>query len=88
MTARTTQDTPDAAIVLVVDDSSSKVSLLQAHLEAEGYQVIAAYRGEEALEKAFACRRWMARRPCAAFVSNGLRSGDAHRRDDGPRHEQ
>jgi len=40
--------------VLVVDDEPGNVALLQAHLEAEGYQVMTAYRGEEALEKAFA----------------------------------
>jgi putative two-component system response regulator len=54
MTARTTQDTPDTATVLVVDDEVSNVDLLQAYLEAEGYEVMTAYWGEEALEKAFA----------------------------------
>ena len=54
MTARTIQDTPETATVLVVDDEPANVALLQAYLEAEGYQVMAAYRGEEALEKAFA----------------------------------
>jgi putative two-component system response regulator len=54
MTARTTQDTPDTATVLVVDDEPDNVDLLQVYLEAEGYQVMTAYRGEEALEKAFA----------------------------------
>jgi putative two-component system response regulator len=54
MTARTTQDTPDTATVLVVDDEVANVDLLQVYLEAEGYQVMTAYWGEEALEKAFA----------------------------------
>jgi putative two-component system response regulator len=54
MTARTTQDTPDAATVLVVDDEPYTVDLLQAYLEIEGYQVMVAYQGEEALEKASA----------------------------------
>ncbi len=49
MTARTTQDTPDTATVLVVDDEPDNVDLLQVYLEAEGYQVMTAYRGEEAL---------------------------------------
>ncbi len=53
MTVRTTQDTPESATVLVVDDEPADVALLQAYLEAEGYQVMTAYRGEEALEKAF-----------------------------------
>jgi putative two-component system response regulator len=54
MTVRTTQDTPGTDTVLVVDDEPSTVDLLQAYLETEGYRVIAAYRGDEALEKAFA----------------------------------
>lgn len=54
MIAQTIQDTPETAMVLVVDDEPANVALLQAYLEAEGYQVMAAYRGEEALEKAFA----------------------------------
>ena len=54
MTARITQETPDIATVLVVDDEPDSVDLLQAYLEAEGYQVMTAYWGEEALEKAFA----------------------------------
>jgi len=54
MTAWITQDTPDIATVLVVDDEPNNVDLLQVYLEAEGYQVMTAYRGEEALEKAFA----------------------------------
>jgi len=54
MNARATQYTSDTAKVLVVDDDLGSVDLLQAYLEAEGYQVMVAYQGEEALEKAFA----------------------------------
>jgi putative two-component system response regulator len=56
MTARPThhQDTPGTDTVLVVDDEAANVDLLQVYLETEGYQVITAYQGEEALEKAFA----------------------------------
>jgi putative two-component system response regulator len=54
MTARTARDTSDVATVLVVDDDPDNVDLLQAYLEAESYQVMTAYRGDEALEKAFA----------------------------------
>ncbi|MDH4135876.1 MAG: response regulator [Anaerolineae bacterium] len=54
MNARVTQYTSDTAKVLVVDDDLGSVDLLQAYLEAEGYQVMVAYQGEEALEKAFA----------------------------------
>ena len=54
MTARITQDTPGTDTVLVVDDEPATVALLRAYLEAEGYQVMTACRGEEALEKAFA----------------------------------
>lgn len=38
--------------ILVVDDEQSIVTLLQFNLEKEGYQVITAFDGEEALEKA------------------------------------
>jgi len=54
MTVRTIQDTPETATVLVVDDEPVNIDLLQAYLEAEGYQVMTAYWGEEALKKAFA----------------------------------
>jgi len=54
MTARTSQDIADATTVLVVDDEPYTVDLLQAQLEIEGYQVMVAYQGEEALEKASA----------------------------------
>ncbi len=33
MTARTTQDTPDTATVLVVDDEPDNVDLLQVYLD-------------------------------------------------------
>jgi putative two-component system response regulator len=54
MNAQATQYTSDTAKVLVVDDDLDSVDLLQAYLEAEGYQVMVAYQGEEALEEAFA----------------------------------
>jgi len=38
--------------ILVVDDNKPNVELLQAHLESAGYNVVTAYGGEEALEKA------------------------------------
>ncbi len=38
--------------ILVVDDEKPIVEILQYNLEKEGYQVITAYDGEEALEKA------------------------------------
>jgi putative two-component system response regulator len=56
VTAQTTKDTPGTDTILVVDDEPATVILLQAHLEAAGYQVVVAYGGEEALEKAFARR--------------------------------
>jgi putative two-component system response regulator len=51
-----TQDPPATATVLVVDDEPAIVDLLRAYLEDEGYRVMAAHRGEEALEKAFGRR--------------------------------
>lgn len=38
--------------ILVVDDELDMVQLIQARLEAQGYEVLAAYDGEEGLEKA------------------------------------
>ena len=37
--------------ILVVDDEPMNVELLDAYLSAEGYEVVTAYSGEEALEK-------------------------------------
>lgn len=37
--------------ILVVDDEPKIVELLQIYLEMQGYEVIAAYNGEEAWEK-------------------------------------
>jgi putative two-component system response regulator len=54
MSTQITQAASDTATILVVDDDSSNVDLLRIYLEADGYQVMTAYRGEEALEKAFA----------------------------------
>jgi len=39
------------AKILVVDDVPQNVRLLELNLKAEGYQVVAAYSGQEALEK-------------------------------------
>lgn len=41
-----------AAKILVVDDEPSIVKLVTATLKARGYEVVAAYDGEEALDKA------------------------------------
>lgn len=38
--------------ILIVDDERRMVSLLQSYLEQEGYRVVAAYNGREALETA------------------------------------
>ena len=50
------QTSPDPATsgrpVLVVDDDRKIVALVRAYLEREGYRVVAAYNGREALEKA------------------------------------
>jgi len=40
------------AKILVIDDERQMVEMLQMRLEANGYEVIAAYDGEEGLEKA------------------------------------
>ncbi|MCX7920211.1 MAG: response regulator [bacterium] len=45
-----TQNSPKAT-VLVVDDIEQNVTLLEAYLKLEGYRVIKAYNGEEALQK-------------------------------------
>lgn len=39
-------------IILVVDDEEKIVNIIKAYLEREGYRVITAYDGKEALEKA------------------------------------
>jgi len=50
------QPNPDAAAsgrpILVVDDDRKIVALVRAYLEREGYRVVAAYNGREALDKA------------------------------------
>ena len=43
--------TEDQEKILIVDDNRPNVELLQAHLESAGYNVVAAYGGEEALQK-------------------------------------
>jgi len=50
------RNNPDTATILVVDDEPDTVDMLQACLEAEGYQVMTACWGEEALEKVFTRR--------------------------------
>jgi CheY-like chemotaxis protein len=55
LTAGTTGRKP-AARVLVVDDSDQLVSLIEMWLEDEGYDVVTAASGREALESAAACR--------------------------------
>jgi len=50
------RNNPDTATILVVDDEPDTVDMLQACLEAEGYQVMTACWSEEALEKVFTRR--------------------------------
>ncbi|MDD5432124.1 MAG: response regulator [Candidatus Omnitrophica bacterium] len=42
----------DKKRILVVDDESQLVELIQMRLEANGFEVITAYNGQEALDKA------------------------------------
>lgn len=44
----------DVSTVLVVDDSPTDLHLLSGYLENNGYQILSATSGEEALEKATA----------------------------------
>jgi response regulator RpfG family c-di-GMP phosphodiesterase len=41
----------DKPLILVVDDQIQNIELLEAHLEPQGYKIIKASNGEEALEK-------------------------------------
>ncbi len=41
--------------ILVVDDVAANIEIVQMRLEANGYDVVTAVDGEDALEKAFAC---------------------------------
>ena len=41
----------DKAVILVVDDQPQNIELLEAHLEPQGYDILKAENGEEALEK-------------------------------------
>ena len=56
--ARTMLEKADAMVelkrpkILVVDDEPMNVELFEAQLGAAGYEVVTAYGGEEALEKA------------------------------------
>lgn len=56
MPAPNLRNNRDTATILVVDDEPDTVDMLQACLETEGYQVMTAYWGEEALEKVFTWR--------------------------------
>ena len=38
-------------VLLVVDDQPQNIELLEAHLEPQGYEIVKAASGEEALEK-------------------------------------
>ena len=41
----------DKPVILVVDDQPQNIELLEAHLVTQGYEIIPAESGEEALEK-------------------------------------
>jgi putative two-component system response regulator len=41
----------DKPVILVVDDQFQNVELLEAHLMPQGYEIIKAANGQEALEK-------------------------------------
>ena len=43
----------DKPVILVVDDQPQNIELLEAHLAPEGYEVVKAASGEEALENTF-----------------------------------
>jgi len=49
-----TESVPTGRPILVVDDDRKIVALVRAYLEREGYRVVAAYDGRQALEKAHA----------------------------------
>ena len=46
-----TQDNPQGRLILVVDDEARMVRFIQLNLEHDGFQVISAYNGREALEQ-------------------------------------
>ena len=41
----------DKPVILVVDDQPQNIELLEAYLSPQGYEIIRAANGEEALEK-------------------------------------
>jgi putative two-component system response regulator len=41
----------DKPVILVVDDQPQNIELLEAHLVPQGYEIVRAVNGEEALEK-------------------------------------
>jgi two-component system cell cycle response regulator len=49
-------ETDVLALALIVDDTFYNVKLLEARLQAEGYAVITAFDGQEALAKLETCR--------------------------------
>ena len=46
----------DKAVILVVDDQLQNIELLEAYLVPQGYEIVSATNGEEALEKIFSHR--------------------------------
>lgn len=48
-----TQQNPDSATILVVDDDKDNVRILETYLKSEGYRTDRAYSGSEALEKVY-----------------------------------
>ena len=48
----TRPDSPKTFLILVVDDSADNVAMLSLHLQQEGYRVVTATNGEEAISVA------------------------------------
>ena len=48
----------DAATILVVDDAPQNVRLMEAVLTANGYTVVSAASGSDALERVLEAHRW------------------------------
>jgi putative two-component system response regulator len=44
----------DKAVILIVDDQQQNIELLEAYLAPQGYEIIRAVSGQEALDKYFA----------------------------------
>ena len=51
---RSQPDAPKTFLILVVDDSADNVAMLSLHLQQEGYRVVTATNGEEAISVACA----------------------------------